>query len=377
MSSVAAGPQLPSQSIMFPILWLLLGFTLPALGFHIPVSCPQAEKCQRALLSDSSDVLLSCSVSKAHWSYSGLSKDGHLVNLSSVSNVEMRPEGELAIRNPSPYNTGLYLCQAKNGTQVAQYEIDFQDANKLHVTHKGLGQSPLPNSTLNLGNMELVYTQWEPWQRCNRCGKPGERKRLGFCYIKEPLKDPIPCGLYLGKLRMWLVRARPEVQVEACHVQCEDSYWFTGDYVVFDNFRLMEESESAWLSCPLASIYRPVQWEANNTPLTWEGQLSSRDLSTFMDLLKGGQQLQIFQPATYRCFVDQELVAQFNPTKKRPETQRWQPGKIRAPLGKADSVLEGLKLMLLMGSALVVIGLLCKVFHPSQSKKRSQILLAK
>lgn len=129
---------------------------------------------------------------------------------------------------------------------------------------------------------------------------------------------------------------------------------------------------------------RPVHWEANDTALTWHDQLSGKDRGSLMDPVSGGQQLQIFQPAIYRCFVEQELIAQFNPAvsvelleaERQAKGQgRWQP---RTQPGKADSVLRGLKLMLLMVSVLVVGGLLCKVvFRPTRGKRRNLVLLVK
>lgn len=253
MCSLVASAQPPSQSTMVTILWLLLSFVLPGLGFHIRVSCPQTKECQLALLSQN-NALLECNISTAHWSFSGLNKDGNPVNLSSLHNAEEDPDGDLLIQNPSPFNTGLYQCHDKNGTQVTSYRIDFQDITRLHTTHRNLGQKPLKNETLNLGHREIVYTQWGPWQECNTCESLGERKRLGYCYIKEPLEEPVPCGLYLGETKMIYFRVRPELQVENCYVICQH-YLTGGDYVIFDNFRLTE-SDSAWLTCPSASIYR-------------------------------------------------------------------------------------------------------------------------
>lgn len=254
MCRLVASAQSSSQSTMLTILWILLSFALPVLGPHIPVSCPEAKACFLALLSNN-DVLLECAISDTHWLFSGPNGDGKPIDLVSVSNIRKSPEGGLHIQNPSPSNTGLYQCQDKNGTQVTSYKIDFQDITRLHVTHKNLNQKPLMNETLNLGHREVVYTQWEPWQRCSNCERLGERKRLGYCYIKEPLEEPVPCGFYLGGTNVFYARVRPEMQVEICHVTCQ-GHLTGGDYIIFDNFRFMEDSKSAWLTCPFASIYR-------------------------------------------------------------------------------------------------------------------------
>lgn len=240
---------------MVTILWILLSLALPVSGLHFSVSCPQTKECQLALLSQNS-VLLECSVSTPHWSFSEVNRDGYPGGLSSDISVVKEPRGGLLIQNPSPFNTGLYQCRDENGTVLASYRIDFQDISRMHTTHIQLGQKPLMNITLNLGHNEMVYTRWEPWQECSSCGKPGERKRLGYCYIKEPLEKPVPCGLYLGERRMHYLQLRPEMQVESCRVNCPHTPTGGGDYVVFDSFRFKEESESAWLTCPTASIYR-------------------------------------------------------------------------------------------------------------------------
>lgn len=45
--------------------------------------------------------------------------------------------------------------------------------------------------------------------------------------------------------------------------------------------------------------------------------------------------------------------------------------------GKADTVLKGLQLMLLVGAFLGLLGVLLKFFRSSQSKRRNQTLLVK
>ncbi|KAL4832204.1 hypothetical protein H8958_020990 [Nasalis larvatus] len=309
------------------MLWLLLNFAAPALGFYFSISCPSGKQCQQALLSGN-DILLYCNSSGAQWYYLFTQgKKGRLASLTNISNMEIMPEGSLLIKDPSPSQTGLYHCWNKNGRQVVQYEIDFQDVSTLHVTHKDLGQRPLQNETLHLGSKELIFTRWEPWQDCNRCKEPGERKRLGYCYIQELWRKPCPAG-------------------------------------------------SIW--------ERSVNWHANDTPLTWESQLSGRDFTTFLDPSTGGRQLRVFQPAIYKCFVQQELVAQFNPTAS-PETleaqwrendAQWREAR-NALQGRADSVLKGLKLVLLVGTVLALLGALLKFMRPSPGKRSKQVLVVK
>ncbi|XP_046934213.1 protein FAM187B-like [Lynx rufus] len=380
MASVVPCPPPQSQSTMLTTLWLLLSFAVPLPGFYVSFSCPNEKQCQRALLSDN-DVFLPCNSSGSQWYFFLQDGTSWSHTLSSASNIEIIPDSGVLIRSPLPSQTGFYHCQDKDGLQVVQYEIDFQDVSTLHITHKGLGQKPLRNESLSLGGKGIVFTRWEPWQDCNRCGGLGERKRLGYCYIEDPLQEPMPCWLYLGGRKVWSSRMRPEMQVDACHVPCTA---LTLDYVPFDNFEITEESGSVWLTCPLGSVYRPILWEADNIPLTWQSQLSSQDLDTILEPSNGGKQLRVFQPAIYKCFVQQELMARFNPVPfpGTAETLREEEGgphrgKGKTQEGKASSILKGLKLLLLLGTVLGLLGVLLKIFHPSQGKSSDRVLLVK
>ncbi|XP_046537227.1 protein FAM187B-like [Equus quagga] len=364
---------------MLTALWLLLSFAAPGLGAYLFVTCPRGAQCQRALLSEN-DVLLHCNSSGAQWYYFFVKdRTRWFHNLQDVPNMEIMPDGSLLIRSPLSAQTGFYSCWDKKDVQLVQYKIDFQDVTSLHITHRGLGQVPLQNDTLSLDSKEVVFTQWEPWQDCNRCGKLGERKRLGYCYIQETLEEPMPCWLYLGDVTVWNQRLRPEMQVETCYADCTT---FAGKHIVFDNFKLSEQSGSTWLTCPLGSIYRPIIWEAKDVPLKWEDQLSGREVGGFLDPANGGRRLQVFQPAVYKCFVQQELMGHFNP---RPDPEVLETLREDASLpqaeavgkGKADSVLKGLKLTLLVATVLGLLGVLLKHFRPSQGSRSKQVLLVK
>ena len=219
-SRVVPSPLPQSQRAMLPTLWLLLSFAAPLLRSHFSISCPNRH-CQLALLSNN-DIFLHCNASGAQWQFFFLPvKTPWTNNPFTNSNMETMPNGSLLIRNPLPLQTGFYNCQDKDGKKVVQYEIDFQDIETIHITHKDLGQEPLQNETLSLGGKELIFTHWEPWQDCNSCGEPGECKRLGYCYIEEPLETPMPCWLYLQEKKVQYRRMWPEMQVEAYLIPCD------------------------------------------------------------------------------------------------------------------------------------------------------------
>ncbi|XP_060041718.1 protein FAM187B isoform X1 [Erinaceus europaeus] len=366
--------------MMLFALWLL-SLGLPTLWTQILIRCSYKSLCRRALLSDN-DVVLQCEHPEALWYFSSIQEEEEPLLVSSLPNIRKLPGGSLQLTSPQPTQSGVYHCQDSAGALLVEYEIDFQDVGALHITHRGLGQVPLQNETAQLGGRVLVFTHWEPWQECNRCGEPGERKRLGYCYLEEePLEKPMPCGLYLRGIVAHNGRLRPELQVEACHVPCKHSKETSQPYFIFDIYQLGTLTRDTWLTCPLASIYRPIIWEADGVPLTWQGQLSGQDLSTMLDPSNGGRRLQVFQPAIYKCFVQQELVARFNPKADMEKLESpWKVGarpRLQPHKGKADLVLQGLKLMLLVGLALGLLGGLFKFLCPARGKWGDQVLLVK
>lgn len=233
---------------------LLLSLSLPTLWAQVVIRCTYKSLCQQALLSGN-DVVLHCDHPEAVWYFSSILEEEPLL-VSSLPNIKKLPGGSLQLTNPQPSQTGLYHCQDSDGALVVEYELDFQDVTTLHITHKALAKEPLQNETLRLDSSVLIFTHWQPWQDCNRCGQPGERKRLGYCYIEEPPEKPMPCWLYLGMEKVQHSRLRPELQVETCLVPCDHFKEINQPYFAFDIYYLGKLTNNMWLTCPLASIYR-------------------------------------------------------------------------------------------------------------------------
>lgn len=103
-----------------------------------------------------------------------------------------------------------------------------------------------------------------------------------------------------------------------------------------------------------------------------------------MDTSNGGSWLQVFQPATYRCFVQQELTAQFSSQSNvdplkflSPGKSEQQPEAKETRKEKANSVLKGLSVMMLVGTVVTLLGCVLKQFRFSRSWKRNKMLLVK
>ncbi|KAJ7304122.1 hypothetical protein JRQ81_011648 [Phrynocephalus forsythii] len=233
--------------------------------------------------------------------------------------------GNLYIPSPSVKDSGVYTCQVGDAT-VAYYHVDFQDAGHLHVSHASLGETTLENVTVYLGNgtWAEMFTSWSPWQACDRCGRRGERKRVGFCYAQvtesdQEGEDPLPCGIARRKYPT-LPQRGPELRIETCQVPCDVSQVLapekpsTVPLLVFTTLH-PQPMAIAHLRCPSSSIYSPVYWQEGLTKLT-HFELLQKNSSQSLDKATGGGILHLtFQNGThstfYWCYVNGRLVGKF------------------------------------------------------------------
>eukprot|EP00061_Rhincodon_typus_P004187 g21955.t1 len=291
--------------------------------------------------------------------------------LSELSGRAVLRGGVLLVGQARPGDSGLYVCKAGAST-LAQYRVDVQDAERLHVSHRGLGQAPLRNQSVRLheagGHRLRLYTRWGPWQECDRCGAPGERKRLGFCWAslqdeeedreEEEEVQEEPCGLMQLRLGQALPRRGPEIRYETCRRECGSSgheelaaqarellgssfflqrgvgkglglgqasggdlrvppAWLQARSLLLETL-LLDVHEEARLQCPGASVYMPVSWQRDSSPLTRLELLRSPcNGSHRLDQETGGGVYTIAgvrrsDQGVYRCWVRGRQAAAFH-----------------------------------------------------------------
>nr|XP_015192013.1 PREDICTED: protein FAM187B-like isoform X1 [Lepisosteus oculatus] len=324
------------------LLCLLTGVLQIGSAVGMTVQCVMGETCVVALASLNPATLVCPEPSNYEpitWDYENLTAQGfgpaqviggHGARLS-FSAVEFQTRltvspRELKFEDIRTQDSGIYTCRSRNST-LARYQVDVQDVGRLHVSHVALGQEALDNTSLDLGSKGRVelFTLWSPWQPCDRCGRRGERKRAGFCYASGPPGEVVPCGFVGKRLGMGgtegsAVSRGPEIRIETCREDCSDDTEHTISFSDLLFLALVATydvpvSGIAALSCPSASIYRPVYWERHALPLT-QLDLLLQNGTHWLDSRTGGgtyviRQVEGADMGLYRCFVARKLKARF------------------------------------------------------------------
>lgn len=266
---------------------LLLGLTLAVAevfvydGLSLGSPCHQGQPCTLAFISDN-PVNLPCPYALDHisvaWHYLNPTWDNKQpviflrtgnpsrplltrVELQSLQLKSQLVDGNLYIPTPSVEDSGVYTCRVGEAT-IAYYDVDFQDAESIHVSHADMGEATLGNSTVELGNgtWAKMFTAWNAWQPCNHCSNPGERKRVGFCYAlvtreNQVVEPPQPCGMVRRKYPRLPLRG-PELRMETCQAPCDgSSQTKMVSLLVYTTYHPQLKS-FAYLRCPTSSIYR-------------------------------------------------------------------------------------------------------------------------
>ncbi|XP_053307511.1 protein FAM187B [Spea bombifrons] len=328
--------------ITFVMGLVLLAQATISLGEEgITVACAAYNPCKIAVASHN-PITLTCvnrpTDASIYWQYRDLSnpsaKPVTLVQgQGSISTIPtkllelmQRPtliSGDLKILSPEVKNTGVYTCRAR-GALLAHYTLDVQNAEDIYISHASLGQMVQPNTTFDLGDKGSgeMFTVWEEWQPCDRCGVQGERKKLGFCYARInsslDLEEKVwPCGLLRAVFKDLPSTHKPELRIEMCEDSCKEptSSKNEVELLLVDNYYTNLHGD-ALLKCPTASIYRPVYWERGNVMISRLQQL--RGSGPYMlDNTTGGGSLFIpilnqSDTGIYKCFVDHRLAGRFN-----------------------------------------------------------------
>ncbi|XP_056399852.1 protein FAM187B [Hyla sarda] len=249
-----------------------------------------------------------------------LDSQEYLKVLDLMSRVELL-SGNLKLLSPRVQDTGIYTCW-DGGKHLAYYKIDFQDSENIYVSHASLDHKVRPNATVDFGleRSVEVFTVWQDWQACDRCGVMGERKKLGFCYgmvarNSAGMEEPQPCGLIQSRFSQIQLNSTPELRIETCIGACTEVASTNDLIILMVNYRTYLHAD-ALLECPISLIYKPLYWERGNRTFTHLQQLMN-NASYILDKKTGGGSLFIpilnkSDEGTYKCYVDHRMVGEFH-----------------------------------------------------------------
>ncbi|XP_076330988.1 Ig-like V-type domain-containing protein FAM187A [Tachypleus tridentatus] len=98
---------------------------------------------------------------------------------------KIRSDLSLSLHNILTKDSGVYFCY-KDGKNYVTYHVDVKKTEPTTVVRQSGKKGPFAKKEKHLGkNNLLIFTKWSKWSPCDRCGKVGRRRRVGFCMIKK------------------------------------------------------------------------------------------------------------------------------------------------------------------------------------------------
>ncbi|XP_029013462.1 Ig-like V-type domain-containing protein FAM187A [Betta splendens] len=93
----------------------------------------------------------------------------------------------LLIFRAAPGDSGIYMCGSAHKDFFYGYDLDIQEAHMLRSSSR-LKTQDMRNRAASAGLAQPLYevfTRFQPWSVCNRCGVAGEQVRVGLCYLQS------------------------------------------------------------------------------------------------------------------------------------------------------------------------------------------------
>ncbi|XP_067449430.1 Ig-like V-type domain-containing protein FAM187A [Thunnus thynnus] len=240
-------------------------------------------------------------------------------------------------------DSGIYICGSAHKDFFYGYDLDIQEARTLSFTPR---LTPEKNSRKHkerkgLGSTQPLYrvfTSFQPWSVCDRCGIPGEQVRVGLCYVhsnflhvryRRANQTVTSCGsgaVPRAFSRLKKSRARAKLEVKSCQVTCPNrappssklqalmgflGYSSASRQVEVPVFYLNHPADRVLtLGCPGARPNMAVAWDRGSQPIYRSEHAAGHNLSATPPrlLIDTGHHL-VFTPAKtqdsgiYHCWL--------------------------------------------------------------------------
>ncbi|XP_024147922.1 Ig-like V-type domain-containing protein FAM187A [Oryzias melastigma] len=256
----------------------------------------------------------------------------------------------LLVFRAGPLDSGLYICGSAHRDFFFGFDLDIQEVQTLSFTPK-LSQQNLrkesQEDTANIHPLFKVFTSFQPWSQCDRCGVEGEQVRVGLCFVHSHFlhvryrsnnQTVASCGSEaVPKAFTQLKQSKvgPKMEVRRCQVSCPTEAPPPSKLMAFVAFlgsssasqttqmKVLYLSHPAdtvlTLGCPGAHPDMAVAWDQESTPIYRFHQPSDGNVraTSARLLIDTGHHL-VFQPAktqdsgVYHCWLQGRRAAEIH-----------------------------------------------------------------
>ncbi|KAF3697411.1 Ig-like V-type domain-containing protein FAM187A Precursor [Channa argus] len=246
-------------------------------------------------------------------------------------------------------DSGIYICGSAHKDFFYGYDLDIQEASTLSLAPRLAPQNHSKTWQVRneLGSTQpfyQVFTSFQPWSVCDRCGIPGEQIRVGLCYIhshflhvryRRANQTIASCGsgaVPRTFVRLKQNRVAAKLEVRNCHVTCPVEappssklmgflgYSSASMPVAVPVFYQNHPADHILaLGCPGAGANMAVAWDQGSQPIYRFKYLDGGNLSTTSPrlLIDTGNHL-VFKPAktqdsgVYHCWLQGRRAAKIH-----------------------------------------------------------------
>uniref|UniRef100_A0A3P9DNU7 Family with sequence similarity 187 member A n=1 Tax=Maylandia zebra TaxID=106582 RepID=A0A3P9DNU7_9CICH len=220
----------------------------------------------------------------------------------------------LLIFRAGPDDAGIYICGSAHKDFFYGYDLDIQEASD--------GKR---DQSADLSALYRLFTSFQPWSVCDRCGVPGEQVRAGLCYIRSRFlnvryrranQTVVSCGSGAVPRAFGLKQSRvaAKLEVRSCRMTCPSQAPPSKLLGLMSLFGSRHYLQVLTLGCPGARPDMAVAWDRGNEPIYRSEHSSGADLRLLIDT---GHHL-LFQPAqtqdsgVYYCWLHGRRAAEIH-----------------------------------------------------------------
>ncbi|KAM9828724.1 Ig-like V-type domain-containing protein FAM187A isoform 1-T1 [Syngnathus typhle] len=250
-------------------------------------------------------------------------------------------------------DSGIYICGSAQGDYFYAYDLDIQEVQELSFVSR-LTPENKSNSVEEVRGkrsgllLYQIFTTFQPWSQCDRCGVQGEQVRVGLCYIRsrylhvrfKRLNQSIAsCGSGAVPQAFGQLKHRgARLEFRDCNVSCpieapptskvgKKTGLKIGQWIQHSSSDAMKEpaikvsylnhpaEQILTLGCPGAQTYMAIAWDKGSEPI-YRSQTTTE--GTFPRIrIDAGHHL-VFTPAqiedsgVFYCWLKGRRVAEIN-----------------------------------------------------------------